>query len=78
MFPNCIEDYVEADSPVRLFDAFVESLDMDVLALAGVSQILKGVPVMIRVTCCGYIFMAISMQSVLPEGSNANVDATSK
>lgn len=31
MFPSCIEDYVEADSPVRLFDAFVESLDMDIL-----------------------------------------------
>lgn len=29
LFPDCIDDYVEADSPVRLFDAFVNSLDMD-------------------------------------------------
>ena len=30
------------------------------LALSGVSQILKGTPVIIRVTCCVYIFMTIS------------------
>lgn len=28
MFPECIDDYVESDSPVRLFDAFVGSLNM--------------------------------------------------
>ena len=30
-FPDCIDEYVEADAPVRLFDAFVGSLDMKVL-----------------------------------------------
>lgn len=29
LFPDCIEEYVEADAPVRLFDAFVDSLKMD-------------------------------------------------
>jgi hypothetical protein len=76
MFPNRTEDYVEADSLVRLFDAFVESLDMDVLDFVGASKILKDVPVMTRVTCCVYTFMAISMRSVLPEGSNVSVNAT--
>lgn len=28
-FPDCIEEYVESDAPVRLFDAFVDSLKMD-------------------------------------------------
>ena len=28
LFPDCIDDYVEEDAPVRLFDAFVDSLDM--------------------------------------------------
>ena len=28
LFPDCIEDYVGQDSPVRLMDAFVDSLDM--------------------------------------------------
>lgn len=31
LFPDCIDDYVEGDAPVRLFDAFVDSLDMDKL-----------------------------------------------
>lgn len=31
LFPECIDDYVEADSPVRLFDAFINNLDMDQL-----------------------------------------------
>lgn len=30
-FPDCINEYVEDDAPVRLFDAFVESLDMKAL-----------------------------------------------
>lgn len=28
-FPDCIDECVEEDAPVRLFDAFVDSLDMD-------------------------------------------------
>lgn len=50
---------------------------MVVLKVAGVSQILKDAPVMIRVTCYGDMCMVLSMQSVLAEGSNENVDATS-
>lgn len=30
-FPDCIDEYVEDDAPVRLFDAFVGSLDMKAL-----------------------------------------------
>lgn len=31
MFPECLDDYVAKDSPVRLFDAFVDSLDFTAL-----------------------------------------------
>lgn len=31
LFPDCIDEYVEEDAPVRLFDAFVDSLNMDKL-----------------------------------------------
>lgn len=31
LFPDCIDEYVESDAPVRLFDAFVDSLKMDEL-----------------------------------------------
>jgi len=27
LFPESLDEYVEKESPVRLFDAFVESLD---------------------------------------------------
>ena len=31
LFPDCIDEYVEVEAPVRLFDAFVDSLKMDKL-----------------------------------------------
>lgn len=31
LFPDCIDEYVEADAPVRLFDAFVDNFKMDEL-----------------------------------------------
>lgn len=31
LFPDSIDEYVEADAPVRLFDAFVDSLKLDEL-----------------------------------------------
>jgi hypothetical protein len=27
LFPECLEDWIDADSPVRVIDAFVEKLD---------------------------------------------------
>ena len=31
IFPDCIDEYVEADAPVRFFDAFVDSLNIEEL-----------------------------------------------
>jgi len=31
MYPFCLDDYVSADNPVRVIDAFVDSLDMEAL-----------------------------------------------
>ena len=31
LFPDCIDEYVEQDAPVRLFDAFVDSLNIEEL-----------------------------------------------
>ncbi len=28
LFPECVEDYISEDNPVRVIDAFVNSLDM--------------------------------------------------
>lgn len=30
--PDCIEDYIDESNPVRVIDAFVNSLDMDALS----------------------------------------------
>ncbi len=29
LFPNSIEDYVQEDDPVRVYDTFIESLSME-------------------------------------------------
>ncbi len=33
LFPQSIEEYVDADDPVRVYDAFVESLNLDELGI---------------------------------------------
>lgn len=44
LFPDCIDDYVEADAPVRLFDAFVDSLNMDELGFLRSTPAETGTP----------------------------------
>ena len=44
LFPDCIDDYVEADAPVRLFDAFVDSLKMDKLGFVRSTPAETGTP----------------------------------
>jgi transposase len=44
LFPDCIDDYVESDAPVRLFDAFVDSLDMDKLNFVRSTPSIMGTP----------------------------------
>ena len=44
LFPDCIDEYVEADAPVRLFDAFVDSLKMDELEFVRSTPAETGTP----------------------------------
>lgn len=44
LFPDCIDEYVEADAPVRLFDAFVDSLKMDDLGFIRSTPAETGTP----------------------------------
>jgi len=41
LFPDCIEDYVGEDNPVRVIDAFVDSLDLAELGLSFLAYNLK-------------------------------------
>lgn len=44
LFPDCIDEYVESDAPVRLFDAFVDSLNMDELGFVRSTPSETGAP----------------------------------
>lgn len=44
LFPDCIDEYVEADVPVRLFDAFVDNLKMDELGFVRSTPAETGTP----------------------------------
>ena len=44
LFPDCIDEYVEAEAPVRLFDAFVDSLKMDKLGFVRSTPAETGTP----------------------------------
>src|SRR4051812_39483997 len=45
LLPNCLEDYVGDDNPVRVVDAFVDELDLGALGFAGVVPASTGRPV---------------------------------
>jgi transposase len=44
LLPNCLEDYVREDNPVRVVDAFVDELDLQALGFAGVVPASTGRP----------------------------------
>src|SRR5918993_2448377 len=44
LLPACLDDYVAADNPVRIIDAFVDELDLGVLGFAGVVPEVTGRP----------------------------------
>src|SRR5262249_38197797 len=44
LFPECLEDWIDADNPVRVIDAFVEKLDLSGLGFDGVAPEATGRP----------------------------------
>ena len=44
LFPECLEDWIDADNPVRVIDAFVEKLDLPGLSFDGVAPEATGRP----------------------------------
>jgi macrodomain Ter protein organizer (MatP/YcbG family) len=39
LFPECLEDWIDADNPVRVIDAFVDKLDLSGLGFDGIAPI---------------------------------------
>lgn len=65
LFPESLDDYVMEDSPVRLIDAFVDSLDIESLGFSRTSYEVKGRPPydprdLLKVLVYGYFYGARS------------------
>jgi transposase len=44
LLPECLDDWIAADNPVRAVDAFVDALDLADLGFAGVEPAATGRP----------------------------------
>ena len=51
LLPECLDDFVGEDNPVRVVDAFIEELDLALLGFAGVVPEATGRPHITRRRC---------------------------
>lgn len=63
LFPDCIDEYVEADAPVRLFDAFVDNLKMNELGFVRSTPAETGTHMILAISS-NSIFMVTSIRYV--------------
>ena len=60
LLPACLDDYVEAENPVRVVEVFVDGLDLDALGFVGVDPAATGRPayhpaVLLKLYIYGYL-----------------------
>jgi transposase len=60
LLPECLDDYVEPENPVRVVEAFVEQLDLRQMGFEGVDPLLTGRPayhpaVLLKIYIYGYL-----------------------
>ena len=60
LLPECVDDYVAEDNPVRVIEAFVEQLDLRALGFEGVDPEVTGRPayhpaVLLKIYIYGYL-----------------------
>ena len=60
LLPECLDDYIDQDNPVRVVDAFVEELDLQALGFTGVEPAQTGRPsyrpaVLLKIYIYGYL-----------------------
>jgi transposase len=79
LFPECLEDWIDADNPVRVIDAFVEKLDLSGLGFDGVAPEATGRPsyhpaVLLKLYIYGYLSRVQSSRRLEREaGRNVEV-----
>jgi transposase len=60
LFPECLEDWIDEDNPVRVIDVFVDELDLGELGFSGVDPAVTGRPsyhpsVLLKLYIYGYL-----------------------
>jgi transposase len=60
LFPECLEDWIAADNPVRVIDVFVDELDLGARGFGGVEPEVTGRPsyhpsVLLKLYIYGYL-----------------------
>src|SRR5262245_10636985 len=60
LFPECLDDWIDGDNPVRVIDVFVDGLDLVDLGFVGVDPDATGRPsshpsVLLKLYVCGYL-----------------------
>ena len=79
LFPECLEDYVGDDNPVRVIDVFVDQLDLAALGFSGVDPAVTGRPayhpsIMLKLYVYGYLNKVSSSRRLEREaGRNVEV-----
>ena len=78
LFPECLEDWIDEDNPVRAIDAFVDSLDLAALGFARVDPKATGRPayhpaILLKLYVYGYL-NAVQSSRRLERESGGNVE----
>src|SRR2546427_8698160 len=60
LLPACLDDYVEAENPVRVVEVFVDGLDLEALGFVGIDPAATGRPayhpaVLLKLYIYGYL-----------------------
>jgi transposase len=60
LLPECLDDFIDEDNPVRVIDAFVEELDLQALGFLGMEPAATGRPsyhpsVLLKIYIYGYL-----------------------
>src|SRR3974377_2049493 len=78
LFPECLEDWIDENNPVRVIDAFVDSLDLSRLGFEGIAPEATGRPsyhpsVLLKLYIYGYLNRVQSRRR-LERASGRNVE----
>jgi transposase len=74
LFPECLEDWIGEDNPVRVIDVFVDELDLAALGFSGVDPEVTGRPsyhpsVLLKLYIYGYLNRVQSSRRLEREAS---------